>query len=390
MREGWTRVRLGELGRLLKARGGTKKDEAPTGVPVVRYGELYTRHGEVIRRFYSFVPEDKAAAYTRLTPGDILFAGSGETLDEIGRSAAFLGPEPALAGADLIVLRPERPVVSEFLGYATNAPNAVAQKRRFGQGSSVFHIHADRLADLEIPLPPLDEQRRIAAVLSAIDAVRDRQTKCADTTRNLMGAYTSALMGPGIPKAPLGELCERITDGTHQAVKVLDAGEVPFLYVSCVRDGAIRWHHAKRISQPQYVEVARGREPRRGDVLYTAVGSYGHAALVPDDRAFAFQRHIAFIRPDRGRLDASYLVHWLNSPAARSHADTVAVGNAQKTITLAALRDLPVPVPPLHEQRRVGGFLDAVQRRVAAEEAFAERYGDLKAAVARTLLGATG
>ena len=127
---------------------------------------------------------------------------------------------------------------------------------------------------------------------------------------------------------------------------------MPFLYVSCVRDGKILWDQAAQISDQTFQEISKGREPERGMVLYTAVGSFGHAAVVCDDRKFAFQRHVACIYPNDD-LDSSFLAMWLESAFAKRHGDRVAIGNAQRTVTLGALVLFPVMIPSLAEQRRL-------------------------------------
>jgi type I restriction enzyme S subunit len=142
----------------------------------------------------------------------------------------------------------------------------------------------------------------------------------------------------------VGDLCDKITDGTHQAVKTTEEG-VPFLFVSCVRDGRIHWDQAARISHRTYETISPGRVPTAEAVLYTAVGSYGHAAVTDSSRPFGFQRHIAILYPNLGRLVPSYLAEWFNSEAGRRVSDRVAIGNAQKTVTLGALGTFPIPVP---------------------------------------------
>jgi type I restriction enzyme, S subunit len=165
----WETKTLGELGTFLKG-SGVRKDEAQSGsIPCVRYGELYTDHHDVIRAFRSRISSGVASKATRLRYGDILFAGSGETKEEIGKSVAFAEKIEAFAGGDIVILRvyDAEPV---FLGYAPNMPAIQRQKASKGQGDAVVHISSAALATISISLPPLPEQRAIAAVLSDMDA----------------------------------------------------------------------------------------------------------------------------------------------------------------------------------------------------------------------------
>ena len=95
----WKVKRLGRLGGFLKGSGVTRDESASGSLACVRYGELYTRHNDCIKSFYSWISREVAyATATRLEQGDILFAGSGETKDEIGKCAAFVDDIEAYAG----------------------------------------------------------------------------------------------------------------------------------------------------------------------------------------------------------------------------------------------------------------------------------------------------
>ena len=118
----WEVRQLGRIGRFFKGNGGTKDDDAEHGVACIRYGDLYTRHRFFIIESRACVAPDTAAAvYTPLQFGDVLFAGSGETLGEIGKSAVNLIPGPACCGGDVIIFRPSIEVEARFLGYARKA-----------------------------------------------------------------------------------------------------------------------------------------------------------------------------------------------------------------------------------------------------------------------------
>jgi len=165
----WTTKRLGEIGDFAKGKGIPKKDTVESGIPCVRYAELYIHHRDIIRDFVSFIPESVAESARQLKKGDVLFAGSGETKEEIGMCAAYLGDEKAYAGGDIVILSPNSED-SRFLGYALNAPKAVEQKSSMAQGDAIVHLYARHLSELKIPLPPEAEQRVIATVLSDMDA----------------------------------------------------------------------------------------------------------------------------------------------------------------------------------------------------------------------------
>lgn len=167
----WVEKRLGDCGSFSKGAGISRAQANSGRIPAVRYGELYTTHHEYIKTFESFISDDVARCSTKLTRGDIVFACSGETKEEIGKCSAFIGDEIAYAGGDLLILSPKEMYDSKFLAFELNTPFCASQKAAAGQGDAVVHIRQRSLEELIVRIPPtLAEQQAIAAVLSDMDA----------------------------------------------------------------------------------------------------------------------------------------------------------------------------------------------------------------------------
>lgn len=164
----WEVKSLGELGVFSKGKGIKKDDVVNDGLPCIRYGEIYTHHNDYIRNFRSFITQRVANESQRLKTGDLLFASSGETSEEIGKCVAFLGNEVAYAGGDIVIFSPDGQN-SQYLGYLMNHSSISVQKARMGQGDAVVHISAKSLAQIEVLLPNFAEQTAIAAILSDMD-----------------------------------------------------------------------------------------------------------------------------------------------------------------------------------------------------------------------------
>lgn len=185
----WKTITLGEIGMFLKGKGIKRDDVSDEGVACIRYGELYTEYNDYITNPRSRISRKVADTALPLKHGDILFAGSGETAEEIGKCAAYLADEEAYAGGDIVVLRPSGQN-SLYLGHLLNHRVVAEQKARLGQGDAVVHISARNLAYVVVKLPPIDEQEAIARVLSDMDteiaALEQRRAKTADLKQAMM------------------------------------------------------------------------------------------------------------------------------------------------------------------------------------------------------------
>lgn len=189
----WEVKQLGDIGQFLKGRG-VKKDEAQSGMlPCIRYGEIYTHHNDYIKSFNSWISPQVAATATRLKQGDLLFAGSGETKEEIGKCVAFIDDCEAYAGGDTVILRAAG-INPMFMGYYCNTAPIAAQKAGKGQGDAVVHISAAALSSIVLALPSLSEQNAIATALSSMDSELSVLVASRDKTRNIKQAMMQELL----------------------------------------------------------------------------------------------------------------------------------------------------------------------------------------------------
>lgn len=163
----WKIKKLGEIGVFFKGKGVPKNKITDTGFKCLTYGDLYTKYDFVIEGVKSFIDKETALISQEIRYGDICFAGSGETLEDIGKCATFIDDKIGYAGGDIIVFRTEQnPIV---MSYLLNSDIAKKQKFSMGQGHSVVHIYSSQLEMLKLPIPPLEEQEKIAEILLSCD-----------------------------------------------------------------------------------------------------------------------------------------------------------------------------------------------------------------------------
>ena len=178
----WEVTFLDNLGNFSKGKGISKKDTSTRGVPCIRYAEIYTNYDYVIKQFRSFISKDKVSTTKKLKKNDIVFAGSGETIADIGKSVSFVHECEAYVGGDTIVFSPIDGVDSTFLSYQLNDDIRRIQLRKLGQGSSIVHIYSSGLKCMRVCLPPLYEQQKIASILTFLeDVIEDKRNKLYQT-----------------------------------------------------------------------------------------------------------------------------------------------------------------------------------------------------------------
>ncbi|HLP95656.1 MAG TPA: restriction endonuclease subunit S [Saprospiraceae bacterium] len=175
---------LGSFGQLLKGKGIPKSDVIDSGYPCVRYGELYTKHDKIIRAYYSYISEASKSSSIRLKKNDVLFAGSGETITEIGKSASFVDDIEAYAGGDTLIFRP-KDMDGYYLGYLMNSQLVRQQLNKYGTGATVMHIYNSDLEKIKIPVRSRKDQEKIGKKLEQISQNIEQSKHKVETSKSL-------------------------------------------------------------------------------------------------------------------------------------------------------------------------------------------------------------
>ena len=225
--------------------------------------------------------------------------------------------------------------------------------------------------NLEIPLPPLPEQKRIVAkvqsLASKIDEARELREQAAIEARAIQSAGRKSVFeraAEHYPSRPLETLSSRITKGESPAWQGFGYQETGPLFVRSenVLWGTLDVGNAKRIPADFHEKLSRS-QLAAGDVLINLVGaSIGRACAVPLGLGQAnVNQAVAVITPVPEGLHTEFLVHFLLSPIAQDAIHGAEVETARPNISLRDIRRLGIPTPPLNEQRKLVAELEALQ-----------------------------
>lgn len=162
-------VSMGELGTFMRGRRFTKNDVVDEGVPSIHYGEIYTDYGVSASHAKRKVRSDMAGQLRYAQPRDVIFAGVGETVEDVGKAVAWLGSEPVAVHDDTFSFTSE--LDPKYVAYAVQTRDFHSQKANHVARGKVKRLSATGLAKITIPVPNVAEQKRIVAVLDAFDAL---------------------------------------------------------------------------------------------------------------------------------------------------------------------------------------------------------------------------
>jgi type I restriction enzyme, S subunit len=169
----WEEKRLGDVASFFKGKGISKADISATGRhPCIRYGELYTRYGEVIDDIFSRTDVADADLFFSQS-NDVIIPASGETKLDIAKASCVMRGNVALGG-DLNVIRTDHNGV--FLSYYLNGPKRL-DIAKVAQGHTVVHLYPSQLEKLIVFIPEESEQQRIADCLTFLDDLITSQTQ---------------------------------------------------------------------------------------------------------------------------------------------------------------------------------------------------------------------
>ncbi|EOI6145384.1 restriction endonuclease subunit S [Campylobacter coli] len=160
----WEIKRLATFGKFSKGGNISRQDLVESGDSALLYGDIYMNYEISTSCLDSKISKNTSLGAIPIYKGDILFAGSGETKEDIGKNIVYLGKDKAFAGGDVIIFR-QKENNALYLSYALNTKYAKFCKGIESKGEIIVHIYASNLKDIRIPLPPLKEQEQIAKFL---------------------------------------------------------------------------------------------------------------------------------------------------------------------------------------------------------------------------------
>jgi len=378
----WKVVNLKQLGSFKKGKNIPKSAIAQEGVPCVLYGEIYTRYNEQATKLISKIPKESSKNSTEIQYGDILFAGSGETAEDIGKCFAYCGTEKGFAGGDVIIFTPDNGD-SLYLGYLLNSSPIVKQKSLMGQGSSVFHIYPSGLEKIKIPLPPTKiEQTAIATALSDAGAlIISLERLIAKKKAIKQGAMQELLKPKGTWKIKsLGEIANFYSGGTPSTSNPsYYGGVIPWITSSDLNKKKI-YEVVGRITE-EGMRNSAAKMVKKGMVL---IAMYGATAGVTAITCISAAINQAVLAIDLFEDNPNFLYYTLVN--LKDWIVNTYTQGGQANLSGSIIKAIEISLPGYNEQTAIAQILSDMDAEIILLEQKLEKQKLIKQGMMQVLL----
>lgn len=380
-------ARVAELAEQVRGVSYGKEDASSTPqpgyLPVLRAGNI-TDEGLVFDDLV-FVPAERVSDKQRVRRHDVVIAASSGSLDVVGKAARALTDYEGGFGAFCKVLRPGPKVDPGYFAHFFKTPDYRRRVSALAAGISINNLRNEHLDDMQIPLPPLPEQRWIAEQLDRAEALRAKRRAALAQLDILTQSIFLAMFGdPGTnekawPVKPLADLCSIAGEyGAGVAAKEYDPVLPRYVRITDITSSG---ELTSDLVSPS--GAARAWEDyvlKPGDLLFARSGAtVGKTYIHRESHGrCVFAGYLIRFRPDATRLSPEYLFHFTRTPAYRGWVSVRQRVVAQPNINAQQYgHELRIPVPPLTLQGTFASKAVAVDKLKAAHHASSAQLDEL-------------
>lgn len=254
------------------------------------------------------------------------------------------------------------------------------------QGAAIPHIYFKDYGETEILVPPLSEQKRIVKFLdeefSKIDTLKTNAETNLKNAKELFettlekelnplsrhserSEESSADLPSGWEWKTLGDVCEKISDGSHNPPKGTAANEYKMLSSKNIFNDSLNFDDPRFLTKEEFDLENKRTNVKKGDILLTIVGTIGRCCVFLEDEPVVFQRSVAVLKPNVSLVYSRFLMYGIIA----LNIEKLGRGAAQKGVYLKQLSNISVPLPPLSVQKEIVARLDKLSENVKRLEA---------------------
>ena len=235
-------------------------------------------------------------------------------------------------------------------------------------------LNKAKLKILQIPLPPLAEQKRIAWILDAVDALRAKRREALAQLDTLLQSTFLDMFGDpvtnpmGWEKPPLEDLCDKVIDCPHSTPRWSGSGVI-CLRTSNLGKGEWNWADTRFVIEEDYTERTRRSEILPNDIILSREGTVGVLALVDEGMRLCMGQRLVQLRVVDSQLHPRFLLNLLLHDLAPERLSRLIAGSTSKHLNVKELRKFPVLLPPLDIQHSFAAVVESVEQQRARQRA---------------------
>lgn len=359
----WPTAVLGDVARI------ERNNVAPADIePGSRYvGLEHIESGGGSLSFGKVSNGELASNKFRFGPHHILFGKLRPYLAKIA-CPDFHG----VCSTDILPIAPSKRIDQRYLLHFLRHPQTVGWASTRATGINLPRLSPNQLASLELPLPSLVEQQRIAAILDKADALRRNRKRAMGLLEALSQSIFRRLFvdghSPTWPDRTIDQLAASIRTGPFGSQllhsEFVDEG-IAVLGIDNAVGNEFRWSERRYITKQKYVNLKR-YTVKPGDVLVTIMGTCGRCAVVPDDIPLAINtKHLCCVTLKTDQCLPEFLhAAFLQHPVALRQLGIQAKGAVMPGLNMGIIRSIALPVPPIDLQRTFGGIIARLKDQI--------------------------
>jgi type I restriction enzyme S subunit len=338
-----------------------------SGVPFLRIQNLSGNSVSLAKVLYISEETHDVLNRSKIQPKDFLITIAGT----IGRVAIVPDdfPECNCNQAVAILRFDQSKLFPSYLMHWLNNQDAKSQIMGKKVTATISNLSLGQIKELEIPLPPLDEQKRIAAILDKADTIRRKRQKAIQLADDFILSVFIDMFGDPITNSkgwevkPLSSLCKKVTDGTHHSPPIVEKG-VPYVTAKHLKKTGLEFYNKPwYITEESHQAIYSRCNPEKNDVLYIKDGATtGLAAINEYDFEFSMLSSLALLKPDYEKITSEFLCIFLNHPRTKLVLTANMAGAAITRLTLSKIKDVKVPLPDLVAQKKFSEIYLSVRK----------------------------
>ena len=353
---------LGELGSFYGGLTGKSKEDFNNGnARFISYMNVYSNLALDLNTSDTVVINENEKQNT-IKVGDILFTGSSENTEECGMSSVLTidTDEQLYLNSFCFGYRFDNPelFVPDFSKYLFRSDKLRKQIKKTASGVTRFNVSKKKMENIVIPVPPLEVQCEIVRLLDNFTELTAELTAELIARKKQYEYYRERMiLNTNSPMVKLSDIVDIYLGLTYTPTYVENG--IKFISAQNTSGDFLNLENVKYISEEEYNNSTANAKPKRGDILFTRVGSnLGHPVIVDTDEPLCIFVSLGFLRLKDSNVINSYIKHWMNTDLFWSQIRKNVHGSAKVNLNTGWLREFEIPVPPLDEQERIVSILD--------------------------------